>query len=105
MTDEITGSPPLARTGDPVTSHEAAASFDTTSLEFLVLGVIKLSGRYGCIGDDVVRSLPLLGIQTVSPRYAPLERKGFIFRKGDKRKAKSGRSQLVMRAARYRHEP
>ena len=104
MIVDSAGSPALARGSDPVTSHEAAASFDTTSLEFIVLQVIKLSGQYGCIGDDVVRALPLLGIQTVSPRYAPLERKGFIFRMGDKRRAKSGRSQLVMSAARYRHE-
>jgi len=102
--DEITGSPPLARGSDPVTSHEAAGSFDATVLERKVLDYIRLCGVTGCIGDDVVHALSQYGgVQTLSPRYAPLVRKGFIHRWGDKRIGKSGRSQLVMRS--MRNEP
>jgi len=40
---------------------------------------------------------PHHGVQTISPRFAPLIRKGFIADTGEKRKAKSGRSQRVMK--------
>jgi len=33
---------------------------------------------------------------SITPRYATLERKGFITRNGDTRKGNAGRSQLVM---------
>lgn len=86
-----------ARNTDPETSHEAAESLDTTELERIVYEVIKMFPN-GCIGDDVVRMLPGFGIQTISPRYAPLLRKGWIVDTGEKRKARSGRSQRVMKA-------
>jgi len=86
-----------ARNTDPETSHEAAESLDTTELERIVYEVIKMFPN-GCIGDDVVRMLPQFGIQTISPRYAPLLRKGWIVDTGEKRKARSGRSQRVMKA-------
>ena len=88
--------PGLARGTDPETSHEAAESIDTTALEHIVYEVIKQFPN-GCIGDDVVRMLPEFGIQTISPRYAPLIRKGWIVDTGEKRKARSGRSQRVMK--------
>jgi len=86
-----------ARNTDPETSHEAAESLDTTELERIVYEVIKMFPN-GCIGDDVVRMLPQFGIQTISPRYALLLRKGWIVDTGEKRKARSGRSQRVMKA-------
>lgn len=88
--------PGLARNSDPETSHEAAESFDTTELERIVYEVIKQFPN-GCIGDDVVKMLPQFGIQTISPRYAPLIRKGWVVDTGEKRKARSGRSQRVMK--------
>jgi hypothetical protein len=91
-------SPGLARNSDPSTSHEAAQSIDTTELEHVVYEVIKMFPN-GCIGDDVVRMLPQYGIQTISPRYAPLIRKGWVLDTGEKRKARSGRSQRVMKVA------
>jgi hypothetical protein len=79
--------PGLARSTDPETSHEAAHSIDTNAMESVVYDVIRMFPN-GCIGDDVVRMLPQYGIQTISPRYAPLIRQ-----------ARSGRSQRVMKAA------
>jgi len=89
----------LRRNQDPETSHEAAELVDTTKLEELVYNVIASYSQEGCIGDDVVRSLQSMGhgVQTVSPRYAPLLRKNKIYRLGDKRKGNTSRKQLVMR--------
>ena len=87
-----------ARGSDPDTSHAAANTIDTTELERIVYEVIKQFPN-GCIGDDVVRMLPQFGVQTVSPRYAPLMRKGWIIDTGERRRARSGRSQRVMKAA------
>lgn len=87
-----------ARNTDPGTSHEAAESVDTTVLERIVYDTIKMFPN-GCIGDDIVRMLPQFGIQTISPRYAPLIRKGWVVDTGERRKARSGRSQRVMKAA------
>jgi hypothetical protein len=90
--------PGLARSTDPETSHEAAHSIDTNAMESVVYDVIRMFPN-GCIGDDVVRMLPQYGIQTISPRYAPLIRKGWVIDTGEKRQARSGRSQRVMKAA------
>jgi hypothetical protein len=96
LSSEPNLNPGLARDTDPETSHEAAESIDTTELEHIVYEVIKQFPN-GCIGDDVVKMLPQYGIQTISPRYAPLIRKGWIVDTGEKRKARSGRSQRVMK--------
>lgn len=90
--------PGSARNTDPDTSHEAAGSIDTTELERIVYETIKQFPN-GCISDDVLRLLPTYTHQTVSPRYAPLIRKGWVIDTGERRKARSGRSQRVMIAA------
>lgn len=97
MNTEHTPTPGAARRTDPETSHEAAEAIDTTELEHIVYDTIKMFPN-GCIGDDVVKMLPQFGIQTISPRYAPLLRKGWIVDTGERRKARSGRSQRVMKA-------
>jgi len=91
------GSKFLRKNTDPDTSHEAADKLDTTQLEAVVLATIQ-SFSNGCIGDDVVKALPAWGVETISPRYAALIRKGHIVDTGERRKAKSGRSQRVMKA-------
>ena len=93
-----TGSPALARITDPDTSHAAAESLETTELETKVLEVIASFGEAGCIADDVYKQLPNLSIASVSPRFAPLVRKGKVNVIG-KRPAPSGRKQRVMQAA------
>ena len=94
--NEPNPNPGLARNTDPETSHDAAESIDTTALEQIVYNVIKQFPN-GCIGDDVVKMLPQFGIQTISPRYAPLIRKGWVIDTGEKRQARSGRGQRVMK--------
>lgn len=86
----------LVRTSDPDTSHAAANSVDTTLLESMVFEVISKYPN-GCIVDDVERELAPLRSNSITPRFAPLIRKGFIFDTGERRKASSGRSQRVVK--------
>jgi hypothetical protein len=86
----------LARKENPDTSKDAAERVDSTKLEQLVYEVIAKYPN-GCIADDVMTHFPNHGIQTISPRYAPLIRKGFIEDTGERRKSSTGRTQRVMR--------
>ena len=86
----------LARNEDPDTSKDAAKKVDTTKLEQMVYEVIAKYPN-GCIAEEVITHFPNHGIQTISPRYAPLIRKGFIEDTGERRKSSTGRSQRVMR--------
>lgn len=88
----------MVRHTDPTTSIEAACEVNSPRLEELVYGVIKSFGRAGCIGDDVHAALPHIGIQTISPRYKGLKKKKMIVETGEKRIAKSGKRQMVLRA-------
>jgi hypothetical protein len=94
----IFGSEPkfMARASDPLTSMEAAESIDSTRLEQMVYEVVAKYPN-GCTSDEVMAHFPHHGVQTISPRFAPLIRKGFIADTGEKRKARSGRSQRVMK--------
>lgn len=82
----------LARTDDPDTSHEAAASINATRIERIVLEAFWKSPS-GLIAEEV-SLLTRLPLNTVTPRIAPLERKGYIIPTG-KRKGSSGRNQRV----------
>jgi hypothetical protein len=88
----------LARATDPGTSHEAAASFDPTDLEQVVLGAVMLHTN-GAIQDDVLGVLEPQGYKygTITPRFRSLLNKGLLVPTGEKRKAKSGRSQRVLK--------
>jgi len=87
----------LVRTSDPDTSHAAALSVDTAHMEQIVYEVIC---KYpdGCIADDVERQLSNFRSHSITPRFAPLIRKGYIFDTGERRMASSGRSQRVVKA-------
>jgi hypothetical protein len=87
----------MVRNTDPDTSVEAAKSIDSTQLESMVYEVIAMYPN-GCTSDEVLKHFPHHGVQTISPRFAPLLRKGFIYDTGERRKASSGRSQRVMKA-------
>jgi len=97
--ENIFGTEPkfMVRATDPVTSMDAAESIDSTKLEQMVYDVVAMYPN-GCTSDDVLKHFPHHGVQTISPRFAPLIRKGFIEDTGEKRKASSGRSQRVMKA-------
>ena len=87
----------LYRNTDPETSKEAAQSVNATSLEQIVLDVIK---RYphGCISQDVEFQLAQYRSSSITPRYNQLIKKGLIVDTGEKRPGFSGRNQRVMRA-------
>lgn len=96
--DKIFGTEPkfMVRANDPITSIEAAEQVDSTKLESMVYEVIAKHPN-GCTSDEVMAHFPNHGVQTISPRYAPLIRKGLIEDTGEKRKGKSGKSQRVLR--------
>lgn len=78
--------PGMARATDPETSREAAASVDTlrSNPDSSIQDVVELTGeRY----------------RSISPRFAPLRRKGLIFESGKKKTAQTGRTVQTWRAA------
>ena len=76
----------FARRSDPPTSHDAAARVDATRLEARVLEALA---KYPMTSRECADYLGL-DLVTISPRFAPLERKGRIYRTTIKR----GRSQV-----------
>ena len=96
--DKIFGTEPkfMVRATDPITSVEAAEQIDSTKLESMVYEVIAKHPN-GCTSDEIMVHFPNHGVQTISPRYAPLIRKGLIEDTGEKRKGKSGKYQRVLR--------
>jgi len=86
----------MVRTTDPDTSMNAAEKVDSTKLEQQVYEVIA---KYpdGCISEEVMTHFPNHGVQTISPRFAPLIRKGFIEDTGERRRASTGHTQRVMK--------
>ena len=86
----------MVRTTDPDTSMVAAEKVDSTKLEQMVYEVIAKYPN-GCISDEIQTHFPNHGVQTISPRYAPLIRKGFIEDTGERRVGLLGRSQRVLK--------
>ena len=86
----------MRRNSDPETSHEAAEKLTAGKLEALVYEAIARHPN-GCTSDEVCRALPMHGVQTLSPRYAPLIRKGYIEDTGERRKGSTSRLQRVLR--------
>jgi len=84
------------RREDPATSKLAAKSIDSKTLELRVYDAICKFPN-GCISDDVVRMIPEHGVQTITPRFAKLIKKGFIEDTGEQRRGAAGRMQRVMR--------
>ena len=87
----------LARRKDPDTSMDAAEKIDSTTLEQQVYEAIAKHPN-GCIAEEVMSHFPNHGVQTISPRFAPLLRKGLIEDTGERRKATTGHSQRVLKA-------
>ena len=87
----------LVRKEDPVTSHEAAQTVDTTKLESLVYEAIK-GFPEGCISDQVLELFPQYPYSSITARYKSLLDKGFIEIVGVK-VGRSGRKQRLMKAS------
>jgi hypothetical protein len=79
------------------TSIESAYSVDTTRLEEMVYNEIASFGNAGCISDDILYKYPSFPYSSITARFASLERKGLIYRNGEKKRGRSGRNQSVMR--------
>ncbi len=78
------GTEAYARKSDPDTSHEAAESVEPTKLEATVLDALQQFGKAGATAHELVAYLNMPW-QTVSPRLAPLVRKGFAIDTGLRR--------------------
>jgi len=96
--DRFFGTEPkmMVRTTDPDTSIDAAEKVDSTKLEQLVYEAIAKHPD-GCTSEELMAHFPNHGVQTISPRFAPLIRKGFIEDTGERRRSSTGRSQRVMK--------
>lgn len=90
----------LVRHEDPDTSHIAAQSVDSGTLERLVLSAIESFGEDGCISDEVLQMFPSLPYSSVTARYKALMTKGLIVDTGLRRKGRSSRPQRVMKSSR-----
>jgi len=82
------------------TSQAAYLSLNTTELEEMVYRVILLRGLLGATADEL-EFLMRMRSNVITPRFAPLERKGRIYRPGVTRQGASGRAQMVMYADKY----
>jgi len=71
-----------ARRKDPHTSHEAAEAVKLTNIESRVAGAFQYLYPRGGTTDDIARLLKI-DLQSITPRIAPLLRKGYIERRID----------------------
>jgi DNA-binding Lrp family transcriptional regulator len=85
----------LARNTDPDTSHEAA-KLNTSTLESRVLEAINANGP---MTTEEIAQATGIDLQSITPRIAPLRRRGYIFDSGLRRNGASGRSRIVWAAA------
>ena len=86
----------LVRRDDPSTSHDAAQQMDATAMESIVADAIWGFRAEGAIADQVCDALPQHAYNSITPRFKPLKEKGIVIVDGTRRKAKSGRGQMVM---------
>ncbi len=88
----------LYRTNDPITSIEAAESFEPTKVQKMVLDAVK--ELQPCIYIDVLdyceNKYGRMSSSTISSRFNELEKKGLIEFTGEKLPGRSGRQQRVM---------
>lgn len=83
-----------ARGDDPQTSHEAAKSIQTTDLESLVYAELRRApGSSFQLAERMDLSLV-----TVSPRVAPLVRKGLVKDSGQREVGQNGRRRTIWEA-------
>ena len=88
----------LFRKTDPETSKEAAESVPVARLEKIVYEAIKAAPN-GLTAEEIFQALPGIRLNSVTPRIAPLIKKGYIYDTGERRRSSSGRSQRVLKVA------
>ncbi len=79
---------------DPDTSVDAANSVDATALEAEVLVAFRSVDDCGLTSEEVA-ALRGMELGSVTPRFRPLEAKGYIYRTEERRPGKSGRNRIV----------
>lgn len=84
----------MYRCHDPSTSREAALSVNALHLEGLVYEWLSSQGLRGGTSEEIGRALGLPR-DTISPRIAPLRRKGLVYDSSSRRQGHSGRKQIV----------
>lgn len=84
----------LARTTDPQTSHDAAATVKVNELEQTFLNTLATTYPVGLTADGVaaITGLPL---NSVSPRTRPLVKKGLLRDSGLKHPTRTGTKAIV----------
>ena len=95
----------LVRRNDPSTSHDAAEQMDATAMESIVADAIWGFRAEGAIADQVCDALPQHAYNSITPRFKPLKEKGIVIVDGTRRKATSGRGQMVMWHKEFYQEP
>lgn len=85
--------PAAARATDPDTSQAAARSLDIQPMQREIL--IALHHNPGGLTGTQLAEATNLSLNTVTPRFAPLQRKGLIRDSGQRRPGPSGRRQIV----------
>ncbi len=79
---------------DPDTSVDAANSVDATALEAEVLVAFRDWVKSGLTSEEAANWLKR-ELGSVTPRFRPLEAKGYIYRTTERRPGKSGRNRIV----------
>ncbi|MGC2234280.1 MAG: hypothetical protein WBA09_22455 [Candidatus Acidiferrum sp.] len=82
-----------ARRRDPDTSKRAARSVDATPLQRMVLSLLNQHSA-GLTTHQLAEFMDI-DLVTVSPRIAPLVRRGLVCDSGQRRKGESGRMSIV----------
>ena len=83
------------RATDPDTAVEAAYSVHVAPIEIAIMDVIR-DAIDGCTAHEVSEKLSHIPLNTLTPRFATLARKGLIEDSGNRRPGRSGRMQRVM---------
>lgn len=82
-----------ARRADPDTSKAAAKTVTANALEAIVMHWLRKSPT-GLTSHEL-SEFTGLSLVTVSPRLAPLRKKGFVMDSGERREGPSGRKSIV----------
>lgn len=83
------------------TSLVAYKLLNLTELESDVAIIIESFGVNGCTAHEILTAFPRFTHETLTPRFAPLVRKGATFRAGDTRIGGKSRQQDVLRDIKY----
>jgi hypothetical protein len=89
------------RSTDPDTSRLAAEKVSTSDLERIVVDDLEIAGRQGRTTDESTDSTGRSKV-SVSPRFAPLCKKGIVFGSKERRRGHSGSMMTVWKLVKYR---